>query len=57
MTTEEVKSIIASADQVDETFRAAIVVKVDEQGQMAIAAYGLPVELIRVFDAIYFARQ
>ena len=52
MTTEEVKEVITSADQVNESYRCAIVAKVNANGDLSLSAYGEPDALYRVLWSI-----
>ena len=52
MTKEEVKEVITSADQVNESCRCAIVAKVNADGDLSLSAYGDPDALYKVLWSI-----
>lgn len=57
MTTEEVKEVITSADQVNESYRCAVVAKVNADGDLSLSAYGEPDALYRLLLSISKSMQ
>lgn len=57
MTTEEVKEVITSADQVNESYKCAMVAKVNADGDLSISTYGDLDALYRLFLSISKSMQ